>query len=84
MTKDYEKYWTDAASKLLLNRRIIKVEYLTAEDAYNIFGESGPRSRCIALLLDNNVCIYPSQDDEGNGAGALFTTDNELETIPVI
>jgi len=27
---------------------------------------------CIGLLLDDGNIIYPSQDSEGNGPGALF------------
>mgnify|MGYP003149022956 CR=1 FL=1 len=28
------------------------------------------------LVLSNGVKIYPSQDDEGNGPGAIFGIDN--------
>jgi hypothetical protein len=34
--------------------------------------------------LDNGEMLYPSSDDEGNGAGALHTTIDELPIIPVI
>ena len=30
---------------------------------------------CIGLLLDDGNIIYPSQDSEGNGPGALFGKD---------
>jgi hypothetical protein len=34
-------------------------------------------------LLDGNV-IYPSQDDEGNGPGSLFTNNETNPVIPVL
>lgn len=30
------------------------------------------------------IAIYPSADDEGNNAGALFTTSAKIPTLPVI
>jgi hypothetical protein len=38
----------------------------------------------IVLMLDDGTYIYPSRDDEGNGAGALFTSHADLPVIPVI
>ena len=37
---------------------------------------------CIGLLLDDGNIIYPSQDSEGNGPGALFGK-NVKENISV-
>jgi hypothetical protein len=44
----------------------------------------GWQSRSVIIILDNGVAIYPSRDDEGNDAGALFTSDDSLPIIPVI
>ncbi len=78
--KDVEQKWTAAASKLLLGRKIVKVRYLTLEEQ----GLMDWYERCVVIQLDNGVLLFPSRDDEGNDAGALFTTDDDLPTIPVL
>lgn len=78
--EDPEEYWTNEVKKLLLGRKIISIRYLTQEEKEDF----GWNSRSIALELDNGIWIFPSRDDEGNDAGALFTSAEELYTIPVI
>lgn len=72
--------WTRDVAKVLVGRKIVGVRYLTNEEK----DELGWHARAVVLELDNGVLVYPSQDDEGNGPGALFTTSPEMETIPVI
>jgi len=40
--------------------------------------------RAVVLELDNGLLIYPACDPEGNGPGALFTTDSADGVIPPI
>ena len=77
---DYAKKWTEVASSLLLNRKIVKVRYMNQSEA----DDMGWYSRPVAFLLDNGVWIFPSADDEGNNGGALFTTDRNNSVLPVI
>jgi hypothetical protein len=77
---DYQKQWTEVASNLLLNRKIVKVRYMEQSEA----DDMGWYSRPIAFLLDNGVWIFPSADDEGNNGGALFTTDRDNSVLPVL
>jgi len=77
---DYAKQWTEVASSLLLNRKIVKVRYMNQSEA----DDMGWYSRPVAFLLDNGVWIFPSADDEGNNGGALFTTDRNNSVLPVI
>ena len=77
---DYAKQWTEVASSLLLNRKIVKVRYMNQSEA----DDMGWYSRPVAFLLDNGVWIFPSADDEGNNGGALFTTDQNNSVLPVI
>ena len=72
--------WTKEASKLLLNKTIVEVRYMTNKEQAAMYWDFKP----IILILNDGTAIYPSCDDEGNGAGALFTTDAKLHTIPVI
>ena len=44
----------------------------------------GWSSRSVVMILDNGNIIYPSMDDEGNNAGALFTMNEDNPTLPVI
>ena len=78
--KDVTKYWTDIAKKQLLNRKIVDVRYLTEEEVDSL----GWDQKCVVMVLDDGNMIYPSQDDEGNGAGSLFTCNSDNPTIPVI
>lgn len=80
MTEDIAKIWSDKASKALVGKTIVKVDYITNLDAKGM----GWRGRSIALILNDGSVLFPSADDEGNEAGALFTTIEGLETIPVI
>lgn len=77
---DYAKQWTEVASSILLNRKIVKVRYMNQSEA----DDMGWYSRPVAFLLDNGVWIFPSADDEGNNGGALFTTDRNNSVLPVI
>ena len=77
---DYAKKWTEVASSLLLNRKIVQVRYMNQGEA----DDMGWYSRPVAFLLDNGVWIFPSADDEGNNGGALFTTDRNNSVLPVI
>lgn len=78
--RDYTHMWTARAAKLLVGRTITAVSYLDAQDA----GELDWFGRSICIELDNGVVLFASSDDEGNGPGALFTTDPTLPTIPVL
>jgi hypothetical protein len=80
MKKDMDKFWTDVAKKQLLNRKIVDVRYLTNEEMEDF----GWEERSVVMVLDNGNIIFPSQDDEGNGAGALFTCDPDQPILPVL
>ena len=63
-----EPYWTKEARKRLEGRTIKSVSYMTEEEA----AKSGWTKRAVVIELDDGTIIWPSQDDEGNDAGALF------------
>ena len=78
--KDYAKLWRDKAAAMLVGRTIKEVRYITGVERDQL----GWRSRSLVLLLDDGTYIWPSADDEGNDAGAFFTSNSDLEVIPVI
>jgi len=75
-----EAYWTEIASKQLLGRKIVAVRYMTPKEAHG----SGWGARCVVLQLDDGNLVFPSMDDEGNGAGTLFTNDKDHSVLPVL
>ena len=77
---DYVKQWTTKAAKLLVGKTITGVRYLTEEERSTL----GWYSRTLVLMLNDGTFVWASSDDEGNNAGALFTTDENLITIPTI
>lgn len=77
---DYSRHWIEDASKLLVGRTIVGVRYMTDKECTDMDW----MQKSIVLILDNGLQIYPSRDDEGNDGGALFTTDEKLDCIPVI
>ncbi len=72
--------WEAVATKLLAGRTIKLVRYATDKELDMLGWDNRP----VVLQLDNGMLLYPSQDDEGNGAGSLFTTDDKEPCLPVI
>ena len=81
MKKNYTKIWNKTANDLLLNRKIIKVEYMGSEEAEKSMWYSRP----VRIILDDGTNILPMRDDEGNDGGALWlgSKDGE-EVLPVL
>ena len=78
--KDYTKYWTDIAKEQLLGKKIVDVRYLSQEEADDLDWTERP----VVIHLDDGNLIYASADDEGNGAGALFTNNQANPVLPVL
>jgi hypothetical protein len=75
-----ELQWIKRISKLLVGKKIVRVEYMTKKLAE----EQGWYKRPIQIRLNDGTWLTPSMDDEGNDGGSLFTNDEKLPTIPVI
>ena len=73
--------WTTEAEKVLLNKRIIKVEYMTAKESNDYMWNNRP----ITFILDDGTRVIAQMDDEGNDGGVLWygTKDNE-GVLPVL
>ena len=74
-------YWEKYGTKHLKGRTIINVRYLTDEEMKGM----GWHRKSIVLELSDGSLLFPSSDDEGNDAGALFgqSPTNEELTFPV-
>lgn len=80
--KDIEKSWLRYAERLLVGKRIKNVRYLDEEEQEQL----GWYSSTIVMVLEDGTLIFPSKDDEGNDAGALFgqSPKGEEIVIPVV
>lgn len=79
---EIEKHWTEVARKSLEGRTVKSVRYLSAKEAQTL----GWHQRPLVVEFDDGTLLFPSRDDEGNGAGALFgqgPKDEEL-VFPVL
>ena len=73
--------WTTEAEKILLNKRIIKVEYMSLKEADNYMWNNRP----ITFILDDGTRIIAQMDDEGNDGGVLwYGTEDDEGVLPVL
>lgn len=81
--EEIEKRWNELAEHLLKGKKIVSVRYMNEQEKEML----GWHNRCVIIVLDDGTAIYPSRDDEGNDAGALFVDNpkkNISETLPVM
>tara|TARA_R100001126_G_scaffold25393_2_gene13380 strand:+ start:541 stop:798 length:258 start_codon:yes stop_codon:yes gene_type:complete len=73
--------WTKYAKKRLLNRKIVKVEYMTSDECNEYMWYKRP----ITFILDNGTRVIAMQDDEGNDGGVLTClTEKSEDVLPVL
>jgi sucrose-6-phosphate hydrolase SacC (GH32 family) len=77
-----ESQWFKKASSDLVGKKITGIRYLTEDEQENM----GWYSKSVVIELDDSTVMYPSQDDEGNDAGAIFyqTPKNPNGVLPVV
>ncbi len=78
--EETKKRWIKEIKPILVGRTIIRIRYLSDSECKDM----GWYNSSIVLELDNGTLLFPSADDEGNDAGALFTSHKDMQTIPVI
>jgi hypothetical protein len=78
--KETQNRWLHDIRPILVGRTIKAIRYLCTGEVDDL----GWQRSSIVLELDDGTQLWPSADDEGNDAGALFTTNPDMPTIPVI
>lgn len=80
--KEIEAHWTKEAHDTLTGKRVEAVRYLSAEECQALGWHEAP----LVIEFEDGTWLFPSRDDEGNGAGTLFgqTPDRKELTFPVI
>ncbi len=77
---DLDRKWNGIARALLVGRRIVEVGYMTREEAAGL----GWTRRPLVIVLDDGTTLHAASDDEGNAAGALFTSNAAHPILPVL
>jgi hypothetical protein len=72
--------WGSKAAGLLIGKTVMAVRYLSPEEMEGF----GWDASAVVIEFTDGSWVCPSRDDEGNGPGALFTSFDNLPTIPVI
>jgi hypothetical protein len=74
-------FWNKKAQELLLNKKIIKVEYMDSKETENAMWDNRP----VRIILEDGTNVLPMRDDEGNDGGALWLGNHNLdEVLPVL
>ena len=71
--------WSGDATKIFKGKTISHIDYLTDSE----MNDMGWYSRAPVIVFTDNSWIIASADDEGNDAGALFTSAKKMSVIPV-
>ena len=78
MTRDE---WTLAAAKLLVGKRITRVEYMSSKEAEDTGWYSCP----ILIGLEDGSWLVPQSDDEGNNGGVIgVSSKDDYKILPVL
>jgi len=75
-----DQIWRQGCLEKLKGRTIVDVCYLTDGEQDDL----GWSRKSLVLIFEDGNYIFASSDDEGNDAGALFTSWDDLPTIPVV
>ena len=74
------KHWNKIANDMLKGQVVKACRYMTEEEISDMDWSGA----ALIIEFESGLAIYPSADDEGNDAGALFTTNKANDTLPVI
>ena len=74
-----DKKWIEDINKVFLHQKIVKIDIMNKEEAEAL----GWSERAVMFQLENGTWFFASQDDEGNGAGAIHTTKENF-IVPVM
>ena len=73
------KNWSGVATKIFKGKIVDRIEYITDKDVEEMMWNS----RAPVIVFTDGSWILASMDDEGNDAGAMFTSNKQMSVIPV-
>lgn len=72
--------WEERCAQILVGKTIKSVRYqYTCE-----MKDMGWSKKSLIIFFTDGSYIFPSSDDEGNNAGAIFTSFKGIEGIPTL
>jgi hypothetical protein len=77
---DIKIKWEDKCSTVLVGKTIKSVRYLYTAEKKDMCWTK----RSLIIFFTDGTYIFPSSDDEGNNAGAFFTSIEDMEVIPAL
>ncbi len=82
--KELVNEWTRRAKAFLVGKKIVDVYYHTEKENEELFYDDYGSN--VRIVFDDGHWITASRDDEGNGSGVIFTTDDKhgVSIIPTI
>jgi hypothetical protein len=69
--------WSFDATKIFEGKKVDFIGYMSDEEADEWGWDRAP-----IIMFTDGSWILASADDEGNNAGAFFTSERKMETIP--
>jgi hypothetical protein len=72
--------WEFRIRTQLKGKTIADVRYMTEDEAREMMWYHRP----LVIIFTDGSYIFPSQDDEGNDGGAMYTSFEKLPVIPVM
>ena len=72
--------WSGDATKIFKGKKVVKIRYTNKSESE----ELGWYQAAPVILFDDGSWILASSDDEGNDGGVLFTSSDDMPTIPSI
>ena len=76
----FVRHWIRIAKDTLVGREIVGVRYASDDET----GALGWTRRALVVMLDNGHLVWAAADEEGNDAGALFTTSADAPKFPAL
>jgi len=80
MSNKLKVKWGSKATKKFMGRRVKIIRWLNPAEVEQL----GWHYSAPVIIFDDDSYIIASRDDEGNDAGALFTSFEDLPVLPVI
>ncbi len=77
---ELKEKWGKKATKAFKGKVVDRIEWLTDKEVE----ENGWMSAAPVIVFTDGTWLMASRDDEGNDAGALFSSEEVIPTLPVI
>jgi hypothetical protein len=71
--------WEDDATKAFKGKVVQSIRWMTEDEQKDMYWDRS----CPIIEFTDGSFLFPSQDDEGNAPGAMYTSDRDISILPV-